>query len=295
MSRPFRHGESGIRARRIRHWGHRGRARRDAVRVGGYGRAMSYRELRAPPALAGLAECGWVDTATRRRRRTRCCPTAAWTWCGRARSCWSPGPTPWRTPAAAHARRHGRGPALPAGCAAVPAGCARRAAAQPARRARRAAARPARDGAGPAGGGRGGGLGPRRARRPAAGRSAGPFGRRAAPRARPRPADGPVDGEASRTPLGGRHRGRTRSRAGRGDRRRRTDRSPLSPTRSAARRARVHRRCLAAFGYGPATLRRVLRFRRAAALLAGGRVACRGRRPRRATPTSRTCPARPGR
>jgi len=32
----------------------------------------------------------------------------------------------------------------------------------------------------------------------------------------------------------------------------------------------VHRRCLAAFGYGPATLRRVLRFRRAAALLRAG-------------------------
>jgi AraC-like DNA-binding protein len=29
----------------------------------------------------------------------------------------------------------------------------------------------------------------------------------------------------------------------------------------------LHRRCLAAFGYGPAVLRRVLRFRRAAALL----------------------------
>lgn len=32
----------------------------------------------------------------------------------------------------------------------------------------------------------------------------------------------------------------------------------------------VHRRCLAAFGYGPAVLRRVLRFRRAAALLRAG-------------------------
>ena len=32
----------------------------------------------------------------------------------------------------------------------------------------------------------------------------------------------------------------------------------------------VHRRCLAAFGYGPATLRRVLRFRRAAVLLRAG-------------------------
>jgi AraC-like DNA-binding protein len=32
----------------------------------------------------------------------------------------------------------------------------------------------------------------------------------------------------------------------------------------------LHRRSLAAFGYGPATLRRVLRFRRAAALLAAG-------------------------
>jgi len=32
----------------------------------------------------------------------------------------------------------------------------------------------------------------------------------------------------------------------------------------------LHRRCLAAFGYGPATLRRVLRFRRALALLGGG-------------------------
>jgi AraC-like DNA-binding protein len=32
----------------------------------------------------------------------------------------------------------------------------------------------------------------------------------------------------------------------------------------------VHRRCLAAFGYGPSTLRRVLRFRRAAALLRAG-------------------------
>jgi transcriptional regulator GlxA family with amidase domain len=32
----------------------------------------------------------------------------------------------------------------------------------------------------------------------------------------------------------------------------------------------LHRRCLAAFGYGPATLRRVLRFRRALALLGSG-------------------------
>jgi AraC-like DNA-binding protein len=32
----------------------------------------------------------------------------------------------------------------------------------------------------------------------------------------------------------------------------------------------VHRRCLAAFGYGPAVLRRVLRFRRAASLLRAG-------------------------
>jgi methylphosphotriester-DNA--protein-cysteine methyltransferase len=32
----------------------------------------------------------------------------------------------------------------------------------------------------------------------------------------------------------------------------------------------LHRRCLAAFGYGPATLRRVLRFRRALTLLDGG-------------------------
>jgi AraC-like DNA-binding protein len=32
----------------------------------------------------------------------------------------------------------------------------------------------------------------------------------------------------------------------------------------------LHRHCLAAFGYGPATLRRVLRFRRALALLRGG-------------------------
>ena len=32
----------------------------------------------------------------------------------------------------------------------------------------------------------------------------------------------------------------------------------------------LHRRCLAAFGYGPATLRRVLRFRRALALLRAG-------------------------
>jgi len=32
----------------------------------------------------------------------------------------------------------------------------------------------------------------------------------------------------------------------------------------------VHRRCQAAFGYGPAVLRRVLRFRRAAALLRAG-------------------------
>ena len=32
----------------------------------------------------------------------------------------------------------------------------------------------------------------------------------------------------------------------------------------------LHRRCLAAFGYGPATLRRVLRFRRAIALLRAG-------------------------
>jgi AraC-like DNA-binding protein len=32
----------------------------------------------------------------------------------------------------------------------------------------------------------------------------------------------------------------------------------------------LHRRCLTAFGYGPAVLRRVLRFRRAAALLHGG-------------------------
>jgi AraC-like DNA-binding protein len=32
----------------------------------------------------------------------------------------------------------------------------------------------------------------------------------------------------------------------------------------------LHRRCLAAFGYGPAVLRRVLRFRRAAALLYAG-------------------------
>ncbi len=32
----------------------------------------------------------------------------------------------------------------------------------------------------------------------------------------------------------------------------------------------LHRRCLAAFGYGPAVLRRVLRFRRAAALLRAG-------------------------
>jgi AraC-like DNA-binding protein len=33
---------------------------------------------------------------------------------------------------------------------------------------------------------------------------------------------------------------------------------------------RLHRQCLAAFGYGPATLRRVLRFRRAIALLGAG-------------------------
>jgi AraC-like DNA-binding protein len=32
----------------------------------------------------------------------------------------------------------------------------------------------------------------------------------------------------------------------------------------------LHRRCLAAFGYGPAVLRRVLRFRRAAAMLYDG-------------------------
>ena len=32
--------------------------------MGGYGRVMSYRELRAPAALAGLVECGWTDTAT---------------------------------------------------------------------------------------------------------------------------------------------------------------------------------------------------------------------------------------
>jgi AraC-like DNA-binding protein len=32
----------------------------------------------------------------------------------------------------------------------------------------------------------------------------------------------------------------------------------------------VHRRCLASFGYGPAVLRRVLRFRQAAALLRAG-------------------------
>uniref|UniRef100_UPI001BDD5C15 helix-turn-helix domain-containing protein n=1 Tax=Pseudonocardia lacus TaxID=2835865 RepID=UPI001BDD5C15 len=32
----------------------------------------------------------------------------------------------------------------------------------------------------------------------------------------------------------------------------------------------LHRRCLAAFGYGPAVLRRVLRFRRATDLLAAG-------------------------
>ena len=32
----------------------------------------------------------------------------------------------------------------------------------------------------------------------------------------------------------------------------------------------MHRRCQAAFGYGPAVLRRVLRFRRAAALLRSG-------------------------
>ena len=31
--------------------------------MGGYGRAMSYRELRAPAGLAGLVECGWTDTA----------------------------------------------------------------------------------------------------------------------------------------------------------------------------------------------------------------------------------------
>ena len=32
--------------------------------MGGYGRGMSYRELTAPAGLAGLVECGWDDTAT---------------------------------------------------------------------------------------------------------------------------------------------------------------------------------------------------------------------------------------
>ena len=64
------------------------------------------------------------------------CMDLVWT----GRSCWWPGPTPWPT-TAAQARGHRGGPALPARCAAVPAGCARRAAAQPARRARRAGAR----------------------------------------------------------------------------------------------------------------------------------------------------------
>ena len=56
----------------------------------------------------------------------------------------------------------------------------------------------------------------------------------------------------------------------------------------------LHRRCLAWFGYGPAVLRRVLRFRAAAALLRA-RVAPPRSRPAPVTPTSRTCPGRCGR
>ncbi len=145
---------------------------------------MTYRELRAPPALVGLVECALGRFGGRRRRArgaARRLHGSGVDGCPAAR-----GGARLRGPArSAHARGHGGGPAFPAGCVAVLAGRARRAAAQPACPARRAAAPAGPRGAGAAGGGRGARLRPRRARRPASGSAAGPLGGRAAPRARP--------------------------------------------------------------------------------------------------------------
>ena len=130
----------------------------------------------------------------------------------------------------------------------------------------------------------------------AAARTARRAGRRAARppgaagRAAPRPGP-PRDRDARR---------RRRTRPGAGRARRRAARRAARPRRPcrAVRLARgaaaadtadalgwttrtLHRHCLAAFGYGPAVLRRVLRFRRAMALLRAGVGARRGGRPDR--------------
>ena len=208
-------------------------------------RVMGYRELRAPAALAGLVECGWVDTATADGAQQVLpdgCMDLVWT----GAELLVAGPD-----TVAHHGRRRRGVtvaglrfvpgALPSllGVPAAPLHNRRVAA-------RRAGARARPGRAGPARGGRG---------------SAWPCSPRSPPGCPARRPTVRWPRCAARSPRWARGRPRGGSMPGR---------SPPSPTRSAAPPRSVHRRCQAAFGYGPAVLRRVLRFRRAAALLRAG-------------------------
>lgn len=235
---------------------------------------MSYRELRAPPALAGLVECAWVDTPTADGAREVLpdgCMDLVWTGAqllvagpdtvahpGRrtrgvtvAGLRFLPGALPSLLGVPAAALHNDRvalaellpGPAhaalarLEAGEEAVSvlAALAARLPGEPPDRSVAALRRALT----PSGGG-------------------------------PPPSGGEAPGAAARghavAPHTGPHPG---AQVGAG---------PVAAARSVAALAdllgctprSVHRRCLAAFGYGPATLRRVLRFRCAAALLRAG-------------------------
>ena len=218
---------------------------------------MSYRELRAP-AAAGRARGVRLDRHRgRRRRAARCCPTAAWTWCGPAPSCSWPGPTPWPTTAGARAAVTVAGlrfvpGALPSllGVPAAPLHNRRVALVELVPGPARAALARLEEGGDPLAL-----LAALTARLPGAppDRSVAAL-RRALPRRGPRP-------PGRRRAAGSRHRVGACADAGRSP--------PLADALGCTPRS-VHRRCQAAFGYGPAVLRRVLRFRRAAALLRAG-------------------------
>ena len=168
---------------------------------------MGYRELRAPAALAGLVECGWIATATADGAQQVLpdgCMDLVWT----GAELLVAGPD-----TVAHHGRRRRGVtvaglrfvpgALPSllGVPAAPLHNRRVAA-------RRAGARARPGRAGPARGGRGSTGPARRAHHPAARRAARPVGGRPAPRARP---GGPGDSHGvGRRRVGRRHRRRAR-------------------------------------------------------------------------------------
>ena len=235
--------------------------------MGGYGRAMSYRELRAPAALAGLVECGWIDTATADGAQEVLpdgCMDLVWT----GAELLVAGPD-----TVAHHGRRTRGVTV-AGLRFVPGALPSLLVvpAAPLQNRRVAARRPgarARPGrAGPARGGRGARGRARRARHPLPGappdRSVAALRRALAPVGSHRPAHGGHAAGAGSPPVGA------------GDPPAPSASSPSDGSVAAIADAlgctprSVHRRCQAAFGYGPAVLRRVLRFRRAAALLRAG-------------------------